>query len=83
MRVTLRYLSQVRRLLGRSEETLDLPPGATLVDALRQVAGPLVTAEGRPSPSLLFFVDDVAAGPDAPLVDGSCVTVLAPMAGGS
>ena len=64
MRVTVHYLAQLKRALGRGQESVDVEPGCTLVELLRQLAtGPdpcsrtlLVDSGGGPSRGLLFFV---------------------------
>jgi molybdopterin converting factor small subunit len=91
MRVTVHYLTQIKRAAKRGSETLDLAGPVALVDFLRllpQHHGPdfralLLDAAGQPRRSLLFFVGDDHAELSRPLCDGDVVTILAPMAGGS
>ncbi len=89
MRVTVNYLAQVRRAVGRAEEILDTPAGDTLADLIRFLAAEhpaaaslLLDAEDRPSRSLLFFVNDAPFAADDHLPNPAVVTILAPMAGG-
>ncbi len=89
MRVTVHYLAQVRRAVGRSEEAFDTVPDGTLADLVRFIAGEhpnaaplLLAADGQPSRSLLFFVNDVPIAPGDLLPNPATVTILAPMAGG-
>lgn len=90
MRITFEYLAQLKRAVGTSRETLDLPDGSTLGLALRHLAqlhgvafSQLVLDEAqKPNPSLLFFVGEEQADSDRPLQDGDVITILAPMAGG-
>jgi molybdopterin converting factor small subunit len=89
VKVTLRYLAQVKQAAGHGVEVVELHPGCTLAELLaaqaRQrsaLASLLLTPEGRVQPALLLFVGDTQAGPETVLHDGADVTVLAPMAGG-
>ena len=89
MRVTVHYLAQVRRAVGRAEEIFDTAADGTLADLIQflatehpAAASMLLEADGRPSRSLLFFVNDGPFDLDAVLPNPAVVTVLAPMAGG-
>jgi molybdopterin converting factor small subunit len=89
MRLTVQYLAQVRRVVGCAEEILDTPADVTLVDLVRLLARKhataapmLLDAEGQPSRSLLFFVNDAPFDANAHLPNLAAVTILAPMAGG-
>ena len=69
MRVRVQYLAQLKRALGQTEESVDVAPGCTLGELVRQLAGGpdagarslLMDRAGGPSRSLLFFVDDASA----------------------
>ena len=89
MRVTVNYLAQIRRAVGRAEEILDTAPNGTLADLIRflarehpAAASMLLDAEGRPSRSLLFFVNEAPFDADHLLPNPAAVTILSPMAGG-
>lgn len=91
MRATVHYLAQLKRATGRGSEQIELAGDAvTLRELLHalgtrhgtQVQALLLTPEGTPQPSLLFFVDEQQAAPESPVADGSEVVILAPMAGG-
>jgi molybdopterin converting factor small subunit len=89
VKVTLRYLAQVKQAAGRGVEVVELAAACTLADLLaaqarqRPALAPLLlTPEGRVQPALLLFLGDVQVGPEAVLHDGADVTVLSPMAGG-
>ncbi len=89
MRVTVNYLAQVRRAVGRAEEILDTAPDGTLADLIRflaiehpAAATLLLDGDGQPSRSLLFFVNEAPLGINDPLPNPAAVTILAPMAGG-
>jgi molybdopterin converting factor small subunit len=85
MRVTIRYMAQVKRATGVAAEEIDLPDACSLRDLLARLA----ERHGEPlrqllGPALLIFVGDEQANPQeaAALKEGDVVTVLAPMAGG-
>ncbi len=89
MRVTVHYLAQVRRAVGRAEEAFDTAPDGTLADLVRFLAGehpgaaPLLLGPDRePNKSLLFFVNDAPLAAADLLPNPATVTILAPMAGG-
>ena len=85
MKVTVRYLAQVKRATGVAAEEVELPDTCLLRDLLAHLA----ERHGEPlrqllGPALLIFVGDeqVTSGEAVALKDGDVVTVLAPMAGG-
>lgn len=92
MKVTVKYLAQIKRTAGVAAECVELESSCTL----KQLLGHLAEAHGDPlrgllfrgdrqgPPSLLFLVGDQQVRWDdpAPLLDGAEVTILSPMAGG-
>jgi molybdopterin converting factor small subunit len=92
MRVTVRYMAQLRAAAGVAEESVELAGPCTASDlaarlaerhgdALRRL---LLGADGRLSPVILAFVGErqVGSGEQLPLKDGDLVTLLSPIAGG-
>jgi len=92
MRITFRYMAQVRQAAGMNEETIDVEgeaAPATLLSRLTPRHGEafrrlLFDDQGKVQAALLFFVDDEQVRPTTSMVfrDGAVVTVMAPMAGG-
>lgn len=90
MRVTVHYMTQIKRTTGCSREEVEAPEAILLRDFLRLLAdrhGPafhtLVLDEAdEPPKSLLFFVGEEHAELSRPLCDGDAVTILTPMSGG-
>jgi molybdopterin converting factor small subunit len=90
MRVTVHYMTQIKRAAGCSSEPVDAPDAITLRDLLRHLAdgrGPefralLLDETDEPRRSLLFFVGEEHAEVSRPLRDAESVTILAPMSGG-
>ena len=90
MRVTVQYLAQIKRAAGCNSETVEVPIGGTLRDALRTLAdrhdgnfrAMLLDDAAEPRKSLLFFIGDDQAAGTRLLRDGDAITILAPMAGG-
>lgn len=83
--VKLLYFAGVREALGRSDETIELPPGVNNIGALRRHVG----ARGAPWSLLAadqgwrFAVNrDMADSADAPVNDGDEVAVFPPVTGG-
>lgn len=90
MRVTVHYMTQMKRSAGCSTEEVETPDPSTLREFLRLLAGRhalafyelLLDDAGEPRKSLLFFVGEEHADLSRPLHDGDAVTILAPMSGG-
>jgi len=90
MRVTVRYLSQLKRAAACAEERVDMADGCRLTDLLAQVAtkhgdafrAMLFDDASAPRKSLLFFVGDEHSELTRILRDGDEVMILTPMAGG-
>jgi molybdopterin converting factor small subunit len=90
----VRYAAQLRTVLGRTEEDLELPEGSNLADLLlhladnggRDAEAHLITAARQPRPSLLLVVNDAAVSArnaaDVILQPGDVITLLPPIAGG-
>jgi molybdopterin converting factor small subunit len=85
MIVDVRYLAQLRGLVGRSAEHIDLPDPCTvagLVAVLLERHPGLGDGACRLRPGVLVFVGDEQASPERPLCDGDEVLFMAPVAGG-
>jgi molybdopterin converting factor small subunit len=90
MNVVVRYLAQLRRLAGRSDERLSLPAGCTVGQLVGRLAAAneamgraLLDDRGGVRPTILVFVGDEQAAKDRPLEDGDEVVLMTPIAGGS
>ena len=89
MRVTVHYMTQMKRAAGCSSEEVETT-ASSLGQFLRSLAdrhgdsfrAMLVDDAGEPRRSLLFFVREDHADLSRPLQDGDQITILAPMAGG-
>lgn len=81
IRVTVRLFAQYAELVGADAVPLELPPGATVADAVlavrRQGANGLQLPQ-RP----LAAVNLAHVLPDHPLTDGDELALLPPLAGG-
>jgi molybdopterin converting factor small subunit len=92
MKVTVRYLAQLRDAAGRASEQVETGPEATAAQLLRRLAEAhggrlgrlLLDAAGGAQPALLIFHGDDQVGPEQALAlsDGDVLTLLSPMAGG-
>lgn len=94
MKVQVRYTAQLRAVVGRSDEEVELPEGVTLRELLvhlarrsdREAASHLVTEAEQVRPSLLVVVNDAAApagvAAATTLQAGDVVTLMPPIAGG-
>ena len=94
MRLRVQYTAQLRAVIGRSEEEIELPEGSNLAELLvylaselyREAAPYFLTSGGELQPSLLVAVNKGAVSPrdaHAVLVNaGDVVTLLPPIAGG-
>ena len=92
MTLLLEYHAQIRQITGKSTESLELPPNATLrqaIDALFQQYGDdlrtfLATPDGELRPSIVLILGDrqVRWTDPAALKDGDHLLLLSPIAGG-
>ncbi|SDD27671.1 MoaD/ThiS family protein [Actinokineospora iranica] len=81
--VTVRYFAGARAAAGVPEETLALPSGATVHDALATLSARHGDALSRVLRAASFLVDGVAVRDRAAaLPDGTGLDVLPPFAGG-
>jgi molybdopterin converting factor small subunit len=92
MRVSVRYLAQLREAAGVAEETVDIDGPCTASELAARLAARhgealrrmLLAADGRLSPVILAFAGNAQVGPDERLAlkDGDVITLLSPIAGG-
>jgi molybdopterin converting factor small subunit len=90
MRITVHYMTQIKRAAGCSSELFDARDGADLREALQSLAdrhgetfrAMLLDESSEPRCTLLFFVGDERADFARRLREGDTITILAPMAGG-
>ena len=77
MQVTVRLFAMLRERAGSSEVVIDLPEGARVSDALRELAG---LAAGMP---LVMAVNREYAREEQPLEPGDELALIPPVAGGA
>ena len=77
MEVTVRLFAQLRERAGRSEVSLELPEGARVADALRELDD---LADGLP---LVMAVNREYAGDDHVLAPGDELALIPPVSGGA
>lgn len=92
MKVTIKYMAQIKVTAGVPEETLDVAEPCSvsqLLNTLTQERHPglrpmLMDDSGRLQPTILLFVNDnqVQDTDATNLADGDVVTFLSPIAGG-
>jgi molybdopterin converting factor small subunit len=80
--ITIRYFAGARAAVGIEVEQLSVPPGTTVAGLTQALVQRHGTALARILAVASLLVDEVAAGPAAPLRDGAQVDVLPPFAGG-
>ncbi len=87
--IRMLYLAVLRDRLGRSHDTIELPPGVTdvggLLDWMRGREPALAAFEagdGRGGRVVRVAVNQVFAGPDAAIGDGDEVALVPPVTGG-
>ena len=79
--VALRYFAAARAALGRSEETLAVPPGVTVADVVARLAA--VTPAAAPVlERCSVLLDGRRAAPSDVVPDGASLDLLPPIAGG-
>ena len=80
MHVQLRYFASIREALGRREERLEVPDGASVEDVWRQLVGghpPLGRQRYRPA------VNQEYVDPSTVLHDGDELVFIPPVSGGA
>lgn len=94
MRVRVTYHAQIRSVVGRSSDELELPEGASVLALLSQIAdhnpepvrGHLFATSGAIRPSLMVIVNNSPqpheSAAAAMLKDGDAISLLPPIAGG-
>jgi len=81
MRVHIRYFAALREVMGRPDETLELPDSATVADAsLALVAR--TPALRAPLASCVAAVNRGYVTPDVALADGDELVFIPPLGGG-
>ena len=81
MRVRALYFAALRERAGTGEDVLELPPGATVAQALEAV-GALRPGLRALDASVRVAVDRAFSSLDQPLQDGSELALLPPVSGG-
>jgi molybdopterin converting factor subunit 1 len=80
--ITLLYFAAIREIVGRSEETMRLPPEVTTVGALAaHVEKVLPALHGRLG-SVRWARNEELVGPNEVLADNDIVALIPPVAGG-
>ena len=83
MTVTVRFFAAARAAAGVETEPIELPPGATIIDALGVVRERHGAELARVLERCSFLLDEVAVRDrSAPLPDKATLDVLPPFAGG-
>lgn len=88
MKVTFSYFAQIRQQAGCESECVEVPAGASSVDAMTHVShgkafqSLLFDDVGAVRPSILWVVNGLPVTPEQPLVDGDRVQLFSPVAGG-
>ena len=82
MRIEVLYFAAAREAAGRSNESLDVPPRATLAD-LKPLLSKRHPALERAWPAMRFAVGErFAASEEQSLADGDRVALIPPVSGG-
>jgi len=92
MKIHVKYLAQLKNIRGQDQDTLELPSGATIREAIvclidkhaTKLRDVLLTNAGDLRPSILIFTGDgqIDLASSEVLTDGQTLTLLSPMAGG-
>ena len=81
MTVCLLFFSQIRDVLGREEERLDLPSGSRVNDLERLLSTHAPQIAGLLG-SVTFAVNNAYVDRDSELHDGDVVALISPISGG-
>ena len=81
MRCEVLYFAQARELAANDRESINLPEGATVREALAAIMTKHPTLQSL-SGRLAIAVDERYASHDAPLRDGCVIALIPPVSGG-
>ena len=89
MEITVAFTTQLKAALGKAEQSVSMPDGATVLDAIKLLCSEhpdafssLVMANGELLPSVLLSLNDQQVDADHTLNDGDVVTLLSAISGG-
>ena len=82
MRVKVLFFGALKDIVGKAEESVEIPAGATLARVFESYARRFETLSGK-RPSILFARNQEFAKEDTPLADNDEVAFLPPVSGGS
>lgn len=81
MRVQVLYFQNVRKITGKTGESVEIGPGATVGQLADTLAGRHAGLQAA-LPSLMFAVNETHAGRADRLNDGDTVAFMPPFSGG-
>ena len=79
--VRVLFFASLADLMGERRRSLDLPAGATIADALRDMAIDVPDLAAR-APHVSFAVNEAFVTADTPLSDGDELALIPPVSGG-
>lgn len=79
--VRVLFFASLADLMGGRRRNLDLPAGATIADALRDLAKDAPDLVAR-APHVSFAVNEAFVSVDTPLSDGDELALIPPVSGG-
>jgi len=82
MQVRVLFFGRLKDLAGREKESIQLPDGATLNDALGELGKQVPGLEAL-LPSIAMAINQEYAGPESKLKSGDEIALLPPVSGGS
>jgi len=82
MQVKVLFFGVLKDIVGKAEESLEVPPGTTLASIFARYSQRYETLNGK-RPSILFARNQEFAAPDTVLGDNDEVAFLPPVSGGS
>jgi sulfur-carrier protein len=91
LKVTVRFFTVLREVVGKREETLELPAGKVTVGAVLKALSErqgeafssyVFNPQGEVKGFLQFFVNGQASGLDGEMRDGDTLAIVPPVGGG-
>ena len=82
MTITLLYFAAVRELVGKAEETIDLPAEVSNIAELASFLAHRDAALGARLPSVRFARNETFASKEERLEPGDVIALIPPVAGG-
>ena len=88
MKIILKYYAQIRHEAGLESETVEVPQGTTVIEAIKAAGhgtgffNILFNEQGNLRPIIMIVLNGLPCEPDSVLQDGAEIQLFSPVSGG-